>query len=74
MRNLTIRKKYKKDLKPPKDYVLCSYGRLVQLGRTDGYCALHNCYLQKRDIREKKCKIKKCKHFKKLGKYKDVEW
>ena len=74
MKNSTIRKKNKKKSVPPKDYVLCSYGRLVQLGRTKAYCDLHKCYLQGKDIREKKCKIKKCKHFKNLGKYKDIEW
>lgn len=64
---------YRKDIKPPSNYVLCLYGRLVPIGKVNAYCNFHKCYLQAKDIKEKKCKRKKCKQFKKLGKYRDIE-
>lgn len=34
-----------------------SYKKKAQI-----YCNLHNCYLTKRDIKEKKCNFKRCVH------------
>jgi hypothetical protein len=65
--------KYRKDLKPPRNYVLGIYGRLIPLGYCNWYCDLHKCYLVTRDLKERNCTFKKCKHLKKLGKHKDIE-
>lgn len=41
---------------------LCIYGRLSRKNYTVAYCNLHKCYLEKKDIAEKKCNFKKCIH------------
>lgn len=64
--------KFRKDLKPPRNYVLGFYGRLILLGHCKWYCDLHKCYLVAKDLKERKCQSKKCKHLKKLGKHKDI--
>lgn len=67
------RPSYRKELKPPSNYVLGIYGRLIPIGRCKCYCNLHKCYLVGKDLKERKCTIKRCKHLKTLGKYKDIE-
>lgn len=42
--------------------VLFLYGRLNYLNRAVAFCRLHKCYLQPKDIAEKNCNKKKCKH------------
>ena len=38
------------------------FGRLHQKSKAVMYCELHKCYLEPRDITEKKCNFKRCKH------------
>ena len=38
------------------------FGRLVQRKKAVVYCELHKCYLEPKDIAEKKCNFKRCKH------------
>lgn len=38
------------------------YGRLRQIGKAKGYCKLHKCYLEPKDIKEKCCNYKNCKN------------
>jgi len=38
------------------------FGRLVQKNRAVAYCKLHKCYLEPKDIAEKKCNFKRCRH------------
>ena len=40
--------------------VLFLYGRLEEKKKAVGYCNLHKCYLEPRDIKEKRCNFKKC--------------
>lgn len=39
---------------------LCIYGRLTRCNKTVAFCKLHNCYLEPKDIKEKKCNYKRC--------------
>ena len=41
---------------------LSIYGKLVRRNRAVVYCKLHKCYLEPKDIAEKKCNFKKCIH------------
>ena len=45
---------------------LSIFGRLVQRKKAVVYCELHKCYLEPRDISEKRCNRKKCKYKKEL--------
>lgn len=38
------------------------FGRLVPKNKAVAYCKLHKCYLEPKDIAEKKCNFKRCKH------------
>lgn len=38
------------------------FGRLVQKKKAVAYCKLHKCYLEPKDIAEKKCNFKRCRH------------
>lgn len=38
------------------------FGRLVPKNKAVAYCQLHKCYLAPKDIAEKKCNFKRCKH------------
>lgn len=38
------------------------YGRLNGIHRAVVYCKLHKCYLEAKDIAEKKCNYKGCKY------------
>lgn len=38
------------------------FGRLVQKSKAVAYCKLHKCYLEPKDIAEKKCNFKRCRH------------
>lgn len=38
------------------------YGRLVPKSKAVAYCKLHKCYLEPKDIAEKKCNYKRCTH------------
>jgi len=40
------------------------FGRLNETYRAVGYCKLHKCYLEPKDIAEKRCKKKNCKYLK----------
>lgn len=66
------RPSYRKQIKPPTNFVLGFYGRLIQIGKCRAYCDLHKCYLIGNDITERKCNKKHCIYKKKLGKYKDI--
>lgn len=55
-----------------KNYNLFLFGRLNKLSRAKAYCNLHKCYLEGRDIREKKCNYKSCKHLRELDKKKNI--
>lgn len=39
---------------------LCIYGRLARKNNAVAYCKLHKCYLEPKDIAEKKCNYKRC--------------
>lgn len=38
------------------------YGRRRYADKAAAYCNLHKCYLDKGDIKEKKCNFKNCKY------------
>lgn len=38
------------------------YGRLRPINKAIAYCRLHKCFLDKSNIKEKRCIIKKCKY------------
>ena len=38
------------------------YIKLHQKSKAVVYCKLHKCYLEPKDITEKKCNFKRCKH------------
>lgn len=59
----TIRIPYR-NMRNLRDKVIFLYGKLLNKEVAIGYCELHKCYLAPNDIKEKKCKIKKCKYFK----------
>lgn len=40
------------------------YGRLKETYRAVGYCKLHKCHLEPKDIAEKKCRKKNCSYLK----------
>lgn len=44
-----------------KDNVLFLYGRLRPHDKAKAYCTLHKCYLEAKDIAEKKCNYKNCR-------------
>lgn len=48
--------------RPNKTKEIYIFGKLVQKNKAVAYCELHRCYLEPRDITEKKCNLKKCKH------------
>ena len=52
----------RKGMKLHKNTVLFLYGRLRTKDRAKAYCAVHKCYLESRDIKEKQCNKKKCKY------------
>jgi len=45
---------------------LCMYGRLTRKNKTVAYCKLHNCYLEPKDIKEKRCNHKNCVHIEEI--------
>ncbi len=49
-----------------KNVVMCLYGKLREKNKTVAYCELHKCYLDRKDIKEKKCNFKKCKYRKEI--------
>lgn len=57
----TIRRPYR-DMQEISNKGIFLYGKLMKKSRARGWCNLHNCYLTSDDIREKRCKIKKCKN------------
>lgn len=42
------------------------YGKLLDISKAIGYCELHKCYLDLKDVKEKKCIKKKCKYMKEV--------
>lgn len=48
------------------------FGRLNSLTKAKAYCELHRCYLEGRDIKEKGCNHKSCKHLRELDKKKNI--
>lgn len=42
------------------------YGRLSKRSKAVAFCKLHCCYLEPRDIKEKKCNYKKCVHIEEI--------
>lgn len=65
------RKKRRKRVKLD-TYNLFLFGRLNNLSKAKAYCELHRCYLEGRDIKEKKCNYKSCKHLRELDKKKNI--
>ena len=53
-------------------YNLFLFGRLNNLSKAKAYCELHKCYLEGKDIKEKRCNHKLCKHLKELDKKKNI--
>lgn len=53
----------RKGVKLYKNTELFLYGRRKNRCVARGYCQLHKCYLDIRNIKEKMCKVKKCKYF-----------
>ena len=51
---------------------LSIFGRLVQRKKAVVYCELHKCYLEPKDIAEKKCNFKRCKHMSKFQRFKRI--
>lgn len=58
------RRTIRKGVKNIKNHVLFLYGRLRPKDKAIGYCILHGCYLEERDIKEKRCNKKNCKFLK----------
>jgi len=53
-------------------YVMCLYGKYIHKKYVVGYCRLHGCYIDKRNIKERNCNRKKgkdesCNHFEKFS-------
>ena len=46
--------------------VLFLFGRLKEKEHAVGYCELHKCYLEPRDVKEKRCNKKNCNKFKEI--------
>ena len=42
--------------------VMYLYGRLNERSKAVIYCKLHECYLEPKDVAEKRCNWKKCKY------------
>ena len=53
-------------------YNLFLFGRLNNINKAKAYCELHKCYLEGRDIKEKGCNYKLCKHLRELDKKKNI--
>lgn len=51
---------------PKKRKELFLYGKIRNIDRAVAYCKLHKCYLDKGDIKEKKCNFKNCKYKKEI--------
>lgn len=45
--------------------VLFRYGVLANKSKAKGYCKYHNCFISYKDLTEKHCNHKHCRHFKK---------
>ena len=60
----TIRKKLRNIDKT----VVFLYGRLAHKNKAVDYCTLHKCYLEPKDIKEKRCNLKKCNWLKEVKK------
>ncbi len=60
------KKTIRKGSKNVKNKELFLYGRLRDLSKAVAYCNLHRCYLEPKDIKEKRCNKKKCKYKKEL--------
>ena len=43
-------------------------GKLKNVQHAKGYCKLHKCYLETKDIKERSCNHKNCNHFIELNK------
>lgn len=43
--------------------VLYRYGVLDLRHKAKGYCSLHKCFISSKDMQEKHCNKKYCKHF-----------
>lgn len=56
------RPSYRKEQKRPQEYTLGIYGKLIKKKHCRAYCNYHKCYLGGIDIKERKCKEKKCKY------------
>lgn len=56
----SIKNKFKMDRKQAELFL---YGKLRYKARAVGYCDLHKCYLDSANLSEKRCHLKKCKHF-----------
>ena len=45
---------------------LCMYGRLTKCNKTVAFCRLHNCYLEPKDIKEKRCNYERCSYIEEI--------
>lgn len=62
----SIRKPYK-SMQDLNNKVLFLYGKFRNKQVARGYCKLHRCYLEAKDITEKSCSKKNCKYFEGKG-------
>lgn len=66
MNRSTIRKN-KVSFKKKTDQVMYLYGRIGERKYAIGYCDLHKCYIDKRNMLLKSFKCEKCKNFKEIN-------
>ena len=59
---MNFRETIRTGVKTFKDKELFLYGRIRARHKAVAYCVLHKCYLEPKDIAEKKCNYKRCKH------------
>lgn len=48
---------------PKNEIVLYRYGVLDLKNKAKGYCSYHKCFISSKDIKEKHCNRKCCRHF-----------
>lgn len=53
----------KRNTRKPKNLVVFRYGVIDSKHKAKGYCLNHNCFISGKDLQEKNCNYKHCKHF-----------
>lgn len=56
------RRSIRKGVKTFKNKEIFLYGRIGERSKSVAYCNLHKCFLEIKDIKEKRCRNKKCKY------------